>query len=384
MRFLFSFVGGRGHFDPMVPVARVLAARGHTVAVAGSGSEVPAVERAGFTAFATGKPRETTTARQPMPPVDPARDDWEIRELFARRATAERTPVLLELIREWRPDVVVRDEVDFAAAIAAEKLGLPCATVLVLAAGTLLRKELLAEPLSEARTGHGLPDDPELTMLHRDLVLSPFPPAFRDPAAALPCTAFAFRPGEPVPPRPQAARPGVYFTLGTNFNLESGDLIERTLAGLGLLAADVTATVGTQLDPTGFGPQPENVRVEKFMPQNELLPRTDLVVSHGGSGSVLGALSHGLPSLLFPMGADQPANARRSVALGTALALDPETATREEIHHAAVDLLTDPAYREAAQRLRAEINALPGAEETAPLLEALVTASGRGSSRQVP
>ncbi|MGV9299845.1 glycosyltransferase [Amycolatopsis sp. NPDC003676] len=384
MRILFSFVGGRGHWDPMAPVARALLARGHTVAVAGGGSHVPALAKAGFTTFAVNKPREVGTTRQPMPPVDPARDDWEIRELFARRATQEHVPVLLEIAREWRPDLIVRDEVDFSGAIAAEVLGLPCATVLVLAAGTLLRKELLAEPLAEARAAHGLPDDPELGMLTRGQVLSPIPPSFRDPSSPLRPGTFSFRQGDPVAPRQPAEKPHVYFTLGTNFNLESGDLIERTLAGLGQLDAEVTATVGTQIDPAEFGPQPAHVRVERFVPQAELLPRLDLMISHAGSGSVIGALSHGLPSLLFPMGADQPGNARRCAALNVGHALDPETSTPDEICQAAAKVLADPSYREAAQRVQAEINALPDAAETVPVLEALVTSSGSGSFPPAP
>ncbi|WP_304504533.1 glycosyltransferase [Amycolatopsis sp. FU40] len=384
MRILFSFVGGRGHWDPMAPVARALAARGHTVAVAGGGSHVPALAKAGFTTFAVNKPREAEVTRQPMPPVDPARDDWEIRELFARRATREHVPVLLELAREWRPDLIVRDEVDFSGAIAAEALGLPCATVLVLAAGTLLRKELLAEPLAEARAAHGLPDDPELEMLTRGQVLSPLPPSFRDPSSPLPPGTFSFRQGDPVAPRQPAGKPRVYFTLGTNFNLESGDLIERTLAGLGQLDAEVTATVGTQIDPAEFGPQPAHVRVERFVPQAELLPRLDLMISHAGSGSVIGALSHGLPSLLFPMGADQPGNARRCTALNVGRALDPETSTPDEIGQAAAEMLADPGYREAARRVQTEINALPAAEATVPVLEALVTSSANGSFPPAP
>lgn len=47
-------------------------------------------------------------------------------------------------------------------------------------------------------------------------------------------------------------------------------------------------------------------RVERFIPQAQLLPQCDLVVSHGGSGSVIGALAHGPPSVLLPMGVDQP------------------------------------------------------------------------------
>ncbi|MGW4483982.1 glycosyltransferase [Amycolatopsis sp. NPDC004368] len=384
MRFLFTFVGGRGHFDPMVPVARAAVKRDHVVAVAGAGSLVAAVERAGFTAIATSDPQpqpHTTGNREPLPPVDPARDDWEIRELFARRAAGERAEKLLEIGRDWRPDVVIRDEVDFGAAVAAEKLGIPCVTVLVLAAGTLLRKDLVAEPLHELRAGHGLPRDPDLAMLDGQLVLSPFPEMFR--GAPLPPGAFSFRQGEPIPQRAPHERPGVYFTLGTDFNTASGDLFERALAGLGRLDADVTTTVGSQLDPAGFGPQPANVSIHSFVPQAELLPKTDLVVSHGGSGSVLGALAHGLPSLVFAMGADQPGNARRLARLGAGLALDPETATPGEIHDTAVQLLTEARWRAAAQRVQEEINAQPGAEETVPLLEITAT-SAPGSPRRAP
>ncbi|MET7993922.1 glycosyltransferase [Amycolatopsis sp. NPDC005232] len=384
MRFLFTFVGGRGHFDPMAPVARAAAARGHTVAVAGAGSHMPAIERGGFTALATSAPRaEVAPVREPLPPVDPARDDWEIHELFARRAGRERAAALLDIIRGWRPDVVIRDEVDFGAAIAAERLGVPCVNVLVLAAGTLLRKDLVAEPLHEIRAAHGLPADPELTMLEGQLVLSPFPPSVRDPASPFPPGAFSFRQGDPIPPRPPHEPPGVYFTLGTDFNTASGDLFERALAGLARLNANVTTTVGTQLDPAVFGPQPAHMRVERFVPQAELLPSIDLVMSHGGSGSLLGALAHGLPSLVFAMGADQPGNARQTTRLGTGVALDPETATPEEIHETAVRLLTEPRWREAAQRVQEEINGQPGAAETVPLLEITAT-SAPGSPLRAP
>ncbi|MFI5605740.1 glycosyltransferase [Amycolatopsis sp. NPDC051903] len=257
--------------------------------------------------------------------------------------------------------------------------------VLVLAAGTLLRKELVAEPLHALRAGHRLPPDPGLTMLDGQLVLSPFPLSVRDPSSPLPPGAFSFRQAEPVPPRVPHEKPGVYFTLGTGFNTESGDLIERALAGLAKLDANVTATVGAQLDPAEFGPQPPHVHVARFVPQAELLPSIDLVVSHGGSGSVAGALAHGLPSILFPMGADQPGNARRAARLGTGVALDPANATPDEIHATAARLLTEARWREAAQRVQEEINAQPGAEETVPLLEALVTGSSApGSPRPAP
>ncbi|QMU76339.1 glycosyltransferase family 1 protein [Streptacidiphilus sp. PB12-B1b] len=380
MRILFTFIGGSGHFHPLVPIARAAEAAGHTVAVAGGGNLVPTIEAAGFTAFATSEPRPRPQEpdRTPLEPVDAEGDDRGLRDGFAGRGARRHAGAIPDIVRAWRPDVVVRDEVDFGTAVAAELLGLPCATVLVLAAGTFLRKDLVAAPLHQLRSGLGLPPDPGLAMLDRDLVLSPFPPSFRSPDAPLPSTAFSFRTASVPPPGAASRRPTVYFTLGTVYT--HPELHARVLAGLRQLPADVVMTVGAGIDPAEFGPQPDHVRIERFIPQDEILPRCDLVVSHGGSGSLAGALAHGLPSVLLPMGADQPHNARRCVALGTGRVLDPVTASPEDVREAVATVLADHAYRRAAGRLRDEINALPGVETTVPRIEQL----GQGTTRLAP
>ncbi len=269
--------------------------------------------------------------------------------------------------------MVVRDEADFGAAIAAEVLGVPTATVLVLAAGMLLRPDLVSPPLQVIRAEHGLAADPDLGMLTRGLVLAPFPPTFRDPASPLPlpASAFSYRPDDRVPTARRAGRPRVYVTLGTSFNSGSGDLFERLLAGLAGVDADVLVTVGRRIDPADFGPQPDHVRIEPFVPQEEVLRETDLVVSHGGSGSLMGALAHGLPSVLLPLGADQPHNAKRAAELGVARALDAASASPEEIRGAVSTMLADDSVSDRARQLAAEIDELPGVEATVPLLELL-------------
>ena len=45
------------------------------------------------------------------------------------------------------------------------------------------------------------------------------------------------------------------------------------------------------------------------MPLAAVLPSCDAVVSHGGSGTVLATLAHGLPTVILPLGADQPLHA---------------------------------------------------------------------------
>ena len=131
-------------------------------------------------------------------------------------------------------------------------------------------------------------------------------------------------------------------------------------------------TVGRDIDPACFGAQPDHVRVERFVPQAEVLPRADLVVSHGGSGSLMAALAHGLPSVLLPLGADQPHNAQRAEELGLARTLDAATATPEEIRRAAADTLDDRDALDRARRVADEIDALPAVAEVVPLLEAML------------
>jgi UDP:flavonoid glycosyltransferase YjiC (YdhE family) len=263
--------------------------------------------------------------------------------------------------------------------LAAERLGIPHATVLVMAAGGFVRAEVVGEALAELRAEHGLPPDPGLEMLRRYLVLSPFPPSLRDPAHPLPATAHGFRPPLPdaagggLPPWPSLAAglPTVYFTLGTVFNTECGDLFARVLAGLRELPANVVVTVGPAVDPAELGPQPSNVHVARFIAQGSILPHCSLVVCHGGSGSVAGALGRGLPSVLIPLGADQPLNAARCVALGVARALDPVAATPDSVRAAAAAVLSDPSHRTAAERIRDEHAAAPGPEHAVALLERL-------------
>ena len=215
-------------------------------------------------------------------------------------------------------------------------------------------------------------------MLHRHLTIVPVPPSFRDPRDLLPSTARHVRPAvlerdrsAPRPAFPAATPPTVYFTLGTIFHQESGDLFKRVLSGLTTLAVDIVVTVGDEIDPAELGPQPQNVRIERFIDADEILPQSSLVVSHGGSGTVVGALAFGVPQVLLPMGADQPLNADRCHDLGVAVILNASTANGSDIARAAKTVLEDPSYRVKASVLREEIHSLPGCEQAAVLLEGL-------------
>jgi UDP:flavonoid glycosyltransferase YjiC (YdhE family) len=114
------------------------------------------------------------------------------------------------------------------------------------------------------------------------------------------------------------------------------------------------------------------VRIERYVPQAAILPRCAAVVSHAGSGSVTGALAYGLPSVLLPMGADQPLNAARCAELGVSRVLDAVSATPAQVREAVSAVLADSSYRQAAERMRAGIAAMPGPAEAVRRLERLM------------
>ncbi|MCG8349481.1 MAG: glycosyltransferase [Chloroflexales bacterium] len=381
MRILFTFAGGSGHLESLVPLARVAGLAGHTVAFAGRPWMVPKVEALGFTAFAAGSDIGLTPRRLPLAAVDLERDIRAVGTGFGHRVASGRAADLLPICADWQPDILVCEEMDFGAMIVAERLALPYATVLVIAAGSFVRPTAVAEPLNEVRAEHGLPPDPDLAMLSRYLVLSPFPPSYRDPAFPLPATAHTVRLLTHDATQNDASlawvtrmdsAPTIYFTLGTIYNMESGDLFQRVLAGIRDLPINLIVTVGRDIDPAEFGPQPANVFIERYIPQTALFPHCRLVVSHGGSGSVMGALAHGLPMVLLPLGADQPLNAERCKTLGVARVLDAVAATPQIVRESVVGVLEDPSYRQAAEQIRDEIAALPGPEHAFMLLEQLV------------
>jgi UDP:flavonoid glycosyltransferase YjiC (YdhE family) len=153
VRFLFTFAGGEGHLQPLLPLARAAAARGHAVVVSGAASMGAAA--VGLEFVPSGP--DVTPQRVELRPFDLEHELSVVREAYAGRFARARTADLLALCEAWRPDVLVRDEFDFGAALAAERLEIAHASVLVNASGGLVSAAGLDEPVGRLRAEHGLP-----------------------------------------------------------------------------------------------------------------------------------------------------------------------------------------------------------------------------------
>jgi len=113
------------------------------------------------------------------------------------------------------------------------------------------------------------------------------------------------------------------------------------------------------------------VRIERYVDHGALLPRCDVVLTHGGHGTLMAYLSLGVLMVVPPVHTDQPRNARRCADLGVARVVGPVERTPEAIRAAAQAVLHDPSYPVNAQRVRDEIAAMSGLELAVELLERL-------------
>jgi MGT family glycosyltransferase len=173
----------------------------------------------------------------------------------------------------------------------------------------------------------------------------------------------------------QGGQPVVYATLGTvhGGNL---DVLRAILDGAGGHDVGVVMTVGQAGDPESLRPWPPGVRVERFVPQESVLPACAAVISHGGSGTTLGALAHGLPQVMLPLGADQFINTERCEAAGLGRGLLPGAVTLDAIRAALREVLDRPSFRENARRVQAEMLAAMSSDDALQLIERSLAASG--------
>ncbi len=299
-----------------------------------------------------------------------------------RSSPAPLAHALLDLAPDWRPDLVVHEDSEQGTWIGAERLGIPHIALQATAWRGPMRR-LSAEPASRIREELGLPAQPALEAWNRYGFLTTRPPALRDPADPMPVGTLELRPvavdddgstSAPWLDRPPIGDARIAVTLGTVAPERRVPLITTVLDALGPLAAEVVVALGPGLDPNQFLPRGDNVRLVSFVPMSRLLPASDLVVCHAGSGTVMAALAAGRPMVLLPMAADQPANAAACAASGAAVVIEPDGWAPGKIRAEVEAALANPELARAALAVRAEIEAMPPPAALVPVLERLAGA----------
>ncbi|XP_047445076.1 UDP-glucuronosyltransferase 1A1-like [Mugil cephalus] len=100
---------------------------------------------------------------------------------------------------------------------------------------------------------------------------------------------------------------------------------------------------------------PENVKMMKWVPQNDLLahPGARAFITHAGSHGIFEGLCHAVPMLMVPLNGDQPDNAGKMASRGAGVVLDIFSITTESLLQGLNKVINDSSYRENMQRLSA-------------------------------
>ena len=404
MRILLTTRGSAGHVTPLAPFGHASLRAGHEVLVAAQRQHAGNVERAGlpFASFDEPPPEQWMPLLGGFGELDlDAANAVMIGEYFARLDTAAALPGLRAIVEDWRPDVIVRECWEYASTLVAEQHGIPVARVaLGLASLEEMTIGLAAPALDAARAGLGLAPDPAGDRLRDTPYLTMIPEPLEDPTVPAPTRTHRFRHAvsTDAPPLgdwwPGNDDPLVYVTFGS---VTAGAhlpyfpaLYRAAIDALAPLPVRVLLTIGDRRDPGELRSLPPNVHVEEWVAQDAVAPHAAAIVGHGGHGTTLGALAHGVPQVVEPLfSIDQWANGAAVARAGAGVTLDAERGSRRGLHlpgPATLDalgpaverVLADPSYRHEAQRIAGAMRALPPADAGVETLAALSSAARRG------
>jgi MGT family glycosyltransferase len=107
---------------------------------------------------------------------------------------------------------------------------------------------------------------------------------------------------------------------------------------------------------------PDNVVVFKSVKHALLLPLADLVITHGGHGTVIKSLANGLPVICLPMGRDQGDNAIKIERCKTGIKLSPKSSPRR-ISKVIEQILSNGMYKENALSMKEKITSNGGLDD---------------------
>jgi MGT family glycosyltransferase len=390
LRVLVAAFGDAGHAFPAISLGRALASRGHEVVVETWEERRSAVEGAGL-GFAAAEEYRM------FPPPQPDSDDG--------RHAAEAARALLPLLERMRPHVVVADILTLAPALAAERAGLPLATLIphiypVVEPGQPFFAIGLRTPrtplgrvawragqralriglehgrrdLNQQRARLDLPPlerfhggiSPELAMVGTFPQLE-YPRAW--PSGVHVTGPMSFEIPHPEIELPAGSAPLVLVAPSTAHDSDNR-LVRAALRALAEEPVRVVATTN-RVRPQQPIEVPANAVLVDWLSYSQLMPAASLVVSHGGHGTVARALGAGTPVLISPITGDMSETAMRVDWAGVGLSLPWRLCRPAPLRWAVRRLLGEPSFAARAGEIAAWGRENDGAIRGAELVEDL-------------
>ncbi|GIG63449.1 glycosyl transferase [Longispora fulva] len=377
-RYLLVVPPLTGHLAPLLAVAATLSDRGHQIGWAGAETWLRSFVEPDQLVYDCAVDTFARTDSRPPTLQGAAALKFLVQDYLVPLAEAM-LPGTLAAIGQFRPDVVIADQQAFAGVLAADRLAITCATSASTSAELAtpftpaihqwVRDQLRA---LSARSGSRVHDprfSDRLTLafttraLFGHATVDETSVRFVGPAIGG-CPPAAWRPPWPD----DDPRPTVLVTLGT-VNTHAGTRFLTACATALARRDDLRAII---VDPAGdLGPQPDTIAVARHLPQLAALAHVDTVICHAGHNTVCETLWHGLPLVVAPIRDDQPIIAEQVTTAGAGIRLRFGRASSDDITRAVDQVLTEPAYRTAAHRIKDSFHGAGGALAAAGHLEDL-------------
>jgi UDP:flavonoid glycosyltransferase YjiC (YdhE family) len=389
MKILFASSPGVGHVQPAIGLALAARKHGHKIAWATARDARSLLDAQSIDVFDAGAPlvecQKEYRARWPERSMLKGRDiaAHTFPRQFGSVIATSMLPGLEQAISHWKPDLIVNETGAVAAPLAARKFGVRHITHafgLPMPASTLRAAAEQIAPLWQAAGW----DVPEFAGLYDHGAIEISVPSLQ---AACPNPVLANKawlqqpssitagPDDRLPDslraflNSRAGQPIIYVTFGTIFNKNTS--FTAALNAATKINALFVATTGASVSPVSGESLAPNVWIGDYVPQSLLLPLCSVVVSHAGSGTLTGAMSHGLPQLCLPQGADQFRNADALAACGAGISLEDESVNESSIANAIQRLLDESSFRHNAEKLKQEIAKMPTPDEVMAQLETI-------------
>jgi len=390
-RFLVAAFGDPGHAFPAIGLARALAGRGHEVVVETWERWREPVEELGL---------EFTAAEEykTFPPPPPGSGDGA--------SAADAALALLPFVEHGRFDVVVSDILTLAPALAAERAGVRRATLIphvypvhepglpffsfgAFPARTPVGRALWRAALpvlvgglergraemNESRAVVGLP---AIDRFHGGIsdelaLVATFPQLEyprRWPESVHVTGPIEFELPYPDVKIPAGDGPLVLVAPSTAQDPESR-LVRAALEALADEPVRVLATTNRHRPREPLPPTPPNAVVVDWLSYSQAMAAADLVICHGGHGTVARALAAGVPALCCPAVGDMAENGARVAWSGAGLMLPWRLMTPATLRLSVRRLLGEPSYAARTAEIAAWSRANDGAQRAAELVEEL-------------
>ena len=369
---LVSGVPGLGHLVPVLDLAGALQLSGHDVRVATNEEFHAVIAGAGLQPVSAGmsnlEMREQRSRRWPETDAQPV-TMWATR-MWAQVMAPSTLEDLLVFMEGWPADVVLHEEGEYAAPVAAAKAGIPWVTH---GWGSPLRSasELAEiEDLASALWASCGLDVPAAAGLYAHALVNPCPPMLQDQPPPGASVVWPIRP-RLLKGRGPELEADAYVGFGT---------VPRLANARSQLTAAVRACTSRGLRVVVTAPSAQLrrelveiderlVEAHEFVSLPALLCSCKVVISHAGAGTVLASLAAGVPVVLMPRGT--PSQLRMADAChraGVGRRCDPA-----DLDAALDEVISDPAISAAASLVARQIAELPDASDVVPLLASLVS-----------